>query len=243
MITVSPKTLSWSEPPIWAQPPENETILLVMRHGETFGNKSSDETTYTYTGCLTDFTLNSEGQKQAERVADKIAVLATTGKLKISAIYTSPLLRTIETVSPISKIFGLPLQQRIDLREINWGDAEGKLVKEIDVDQGWGEKEEIIEKSQTLSRREKWDLLPLIPHAEKFNAVLNRANLDIEKIAEAHRGEVVLIGTHGRVIKCLTAEALDQDDNCVPYPKNAGTVVFRSVKGEALQLIELRDNQ
>ncbi|MGE5195898.1 MAG: histidine phosphatase family protein [Anaerolineae bacterium] len=60
-------------------------------------------------------------------------------------------------------------------------------------------------------------------------------------MAEVHRGQLVLISTHGRVMKCLTAAALDKQDTAIPYPKNCGVVIFRYSEGQPLQFIEVRD--
>jgi len=231
--------LTWSEPITWSNPSSQETIFLVMRHAETYGNSAADETSYTYTGCQTNYLLNEKGTVQAEQIAKRIHALHAQKKLEISAIYASPLSRAIQTATPLATALHLPIQTRSDLREINWGIADGKLVK--DMDEEWDEKEKIIE-TQNLERTKKWDLLPIFPDAEKFNQVLDRATSELKKIAAAHKGQVVLIVTHGRVVKCLTAAALDQDDNAIPYPKNAGIVVFRYAEDQPLQFIEVRNN-
>ena len=237
---IIPAILSWVEPVTWAEPASQETIFLVMRHGETYGNNSADQASYTYTGCQTNFSLNENGTAQAELIATKISILHEQEKLKISAIYASPLTRAIQTATPIATALDLPIATRPDLREINWGIADGRLVSEMD--QQWDSAEEIIEK-QNLSREKKWDLLPVFPEAEKFNQVLNRVTSQLQRIAEHHKGQVVLIATHGRVVKCLTAAALDKDDNSIPYPKNAGIAVFRYSEGKPLEFIEVRDNR
>jgi broad specificity phosphatase PhoE len=235
-----PAILAWSEPITWSNPTPQETIFLVMRHGETFGNNSSEETTYTYTGSQTNFPLNRNGSIQVDQVAEKIKTLYALEKVKISAIYSSPLLRAIQTASPIATALNLPLETRDDLREINWGIADGKLVKEID--EIWDEEEKRVE-ALDIPRSQKWDLLPVFPNAEKFNQVLTRVTSELKDIAEKHKGQIVLIATHGRVVKCITAATLDLDDNSIPYPKNAGIVVFRYSKEQPLQCIEVRDNK
>lgn len=232
-------SLSWSDPITWDAPPSDETILLVMRHGETYGNKSSDLSSYTYTGCRTNFSLNDSGMAQAGLVAKKIAELSETKQLHVSAVYSSPLSRAQETVAPIAQLLNLPVNAREGLAEIDWGIADGKLVKEID--DVWEEDEAVIRDSTQLTRQQKWDLLPVFPEAEKFNQVLARASAELAAIAAQHPGQVVLVGTHGRVIKCLIAEALDQEDDSVPYPKNAGVIVLRAREGVPLQLIEMRE--
>lgn len=232
-------SLSWSNPVTWSKPEAQETIILVMRHGETWGNNASDENTYTYTGCGTSFSLTEQGITQANLVAQKIGELVASQTLEISAIYSSPLTRAVETATPLSEILELPIEQRENLREINWGIADGQLVRNIT--SVWGAMQKEIEAATHLSRRQKWDELPVIPEAEKYNQVLARVTQELNEIAAAHKGQVVLVVTHGRVVKCLTGDALDLEDKLIPYPKNGGIVVFRAKEGQLLEFVEVRD--
>lgn len=69
---MSLETSTWSHPISWSQPNNQETIILLMRHGETPGNDATNKDEYTMTGCRTNFELNDTGNKQADRVSEKV---------------------------------------------------------------------------------------------------------------------------------------------------------------------------
>ena len=95
------------------------TIILLIRHGENdwVGNRLA--------GRLPDIHLNKTGLCQAEN-------LATTLKdLPIKAIYSSPLERAMETAQPLSSIKNLEISICDELSEINFGDWQGKTIKQL----------------------------------------------------------------------------------------------------------------
>jgi probable phosphomutase (TIGR03848 family) len=91
-------------------------LLILIRHGETdyVGNRLA--------GHLPGVHLNTRGKQQAEALSIKLAALP------ISAIYSSPLERTMETAQPLAKLKDLPLQVLPALTEINVGDWQGKSI-------------------------------------------------------------------------------------------------------------------
>lgn len=232
--------IPWSEPIQWAQPKSEETIYLVIRHGEVYGNDASNEAEYSMTGSGVDWPLLPKGHEQAALIANKIAALQLDGNLKIDAIYSSPLTRAVQTAEYFAEALNLPLEKRDDLREIYWGDADGKLVK-FKNDQ-WGDQEKQITQ-QFPDRKTRWDHLPAIPNAEKYNALLARVTPELKKIGEVSKAKIVLIVTHGRVIKTLTSDALNKEEKEIPYPQNCGIAVFRSAPGMPLEFIEIRENK
>ena len=129
--------IPWSQPMDWANLKPQETILLLVRHGETYGNDPSDEKTYTMTGCQTDFPLNENGHAQASGISSTLGDLQKKGALKVIGVFSSYLIRAKETAEYFSDSLGVPPIAIEDLREINWGDADGKLVK-FKTEQ-WGE--------------------------------------------------------------------------------------------------------
>ncbi|HKZ70989.1 MAG TPA: histidine phosphatase family protein, partial [Anaerolineales bacterium] len=86
------------------------TQLLVIRHGEN---------EYTRTGRLAGWTkgvhLNEAGQKQAQALAERL------GKAPITATYSSPLERALETAVPLAKAKGLKVHIREGLGEVRYG--------------------------------------------------------------------------------------------------------------------------
>lgn len=67
-------------------------------------------------------------------------------------------------------------------------------------------------------RKKRWDCV-LVNGSESYNAVLYRAKGQLKKIAEDHPGEKVLVFTHGKVIRTLVEDSLENEgplkiDNC-----------------------------
>jgi probable phosphoglycerate mutase len=187
-----------------------ETTFLLVRHGQTNWNIDGR-----YSGW-TDIPLNDEGMKQAERLSDKIR----SNHPDLAAIYSSDLSRAYFTALPTSRVFQLPIEKRIALREIFWGIGEGLTPAENDL--LYKEAIEDLRKSYP-ERRERWNHA-LFSGAETYNHLLARVQNELKSIAEKHPGEKVAIFSHGRVIKTLLGEVLDTE-KC-PYPENCGIVVL-----------------
>ena len=225
------ETISWSKP-------NQETVFLIMRHGEVEGNNPKNENEYIMTGSRTDLSLNQRGMAQAEKIARKIYFLQEQGLIKIAAIYSSPLKRASETANYLSHMLELPVQYRTDLREIDWGDADGQLVKTKH--EKWDQAEQLITELMP-DRKARWDHLPPIPNAEKYNQVLAKVHSELHSISKIHKDNIVLIVTHGRVIKNLLIDSNNFDERYMPYPQNCGIAVFRTNQG-SLDFIEIRNN-
>lgn len=90
-----------------------------VRHGETEENRFRR-----YLGQA-DPLLNSRGEEQAERLAQRLS------RLQIDAVYTSDLQRCMQTAVCIAKRYGLvPIASRA-LRELAFGRWEGKTYEAI----------------------------------------------------------------------------------------------------------------
>ncbi|NJM58179.1 MAG: histidine phosphatase family protein [Synechococcales cyanobacterium RU_4_20] len=93
--------------------------LYLMRHGETRFSQTGG-----YCGAL-DVALTEAGQAMAQAFAEAYQ------DLPWAAIYCSPMQRTQATAAPIAQATGLVPQLREGLREINYGQWEGKQREEI----------------------------------------------------------------------------------------------------------------
>lgn len=212
------------------------TTILYIRHGEVPGNdpNSSD---YSYTGCKIDPSLTEKGHLQAQTSAEKLLQLQEQGKVgKITAIYSSTLKRAQETAQASSHRLGLEFQTRYDLREIDWGYANGKRVQEIQEQYG---DLEIQVKKQYLDRKIRWDHFPVFPGAETLNALLKRTSAELEKIARDHRGETIVIFGHGRVLKTLIRASDLEGKGKIPYPSNGGITEFKYSPEKGVQFVRI----
>jgi broad specificity phosphatase PhoE len=93
--------------------------LYLLRHGETFYSQTGG-----YCGAL-DVDLTPEGLEMAEAFASSYETLSW------SAIYASPMKRTITTANPLCQRIGLEPILRDGLKEIRYGEWEGKSSEEV----------------------------------------------------------------------------------------------------------------
>jgi probable phosphomutase (TIGR03848 family) len=156
------------------------TRLLLIRHGH---NDWADKK---LAGRLPDVHLNEHGQHQATELVERLAAL------KIAAIYSSPLERTIETAQPLAKARGLRIFRMPGLIEVDYGDWTGKSLK-------------------VLAQKKEWRIIQVAPSAFRFpggeamREMQQRAVATIEKIIMAHPKETVAAFSHGDVIKSIVA--------------------------------------
>ncbi len=164
-------------------------IFLLIRHGENewVGKKLA--------GRLPGVHLNKTGQQQAEKIAE---VLSTA---PIKAIYSSPMERAVETATPLAKKLNLPIVQKSDLQEIDFGDWQGKSIKQ-------------------LSRRKLWKTVQnkpeemVFPGGESFSGAQTRLAERLKTISQDHKEhEVVTCFSHSDSIRLLVAFFLNMQLN------------------------------
>jgi probable phosphomutase (TIGR03848 family) len=161
--------------------PTPATYILLIRHGENDWVGSNR-----LAGRTPEVHLNEKGQAQAASLAQMLA-----GQ-PISAVYSSPLVRCIETAQPVAAALNLPLQTEDGILEVDYGDWQGGELKE-------------------LSKQPEWQLVQHYPSAFRFPAgetlyeVQARAVGAINRIRIAHPDQVVALFSHGDVIRTTLA--------------------------------------
>lgn len=155
--------------------------LILVRHGYSQFNKENR-----FTGHL-DVHLDEVGLWQAERVGDYLF-----SHYRVDAIYSSDLSRTVQTATPTAQRFGLPIQQRKDLREMDVGRWSGCYFERVKFD--FPEEYAIYRSNRALFT---------YPDGESYVDVQKRAAKALDEIARAHDGETVMISTHGGVLRSL----------------------------------------
>jgi alpha-ribazole phosphatase len=161
------------------------TKIFLIRHGQTKWNVLGR-----YQG-QSDIELSELGLEQAKLLA------AGFPETNISAVYASDLQRAYHTAACVADVFGLKVQARKGLREIDFGDWEGKTYKEIAA--SWPDAGKTF-----FSNPEK----TVIPAGESFAAVQERGMASLQEIVKAHPGENVVVAAHGAIIRTILAEAL-----------------------------------
>ena len=94
-------------------------IIYFLRHGETTASQTGG-----YCGTL-DPDLTPEGYQMAEDFA------AAYKALPWAAVFSSPLRRAAATAKPLCEAAGIPMQRKEGLREIAYGQWEGKTPEEV----------------------------------------------------------------------------------------------------------------
>ena len=196
-----------------------KTTLLIVRHGESLGNRDELFLGHTNLG------LSELGKRQA------VALAAALRGRTIDAVYSSDLCRATETVAPAAADRGLAVIPRCDLREIFAGDWEGRRFDDLVT--LWPEE------------RAVWKLdigHACPPNGERVANVYERAFAAITAVAAENPGRTVLIGTHATPVRAITARLSGRGLSGmagIPWAPNASitTVVFEdgvaTLSGEA----------
>ncbi|WP_456429519.1 histidine phosphatase family protein [Rhodocaloribacter sp.] len=167
---------------------ETETVLYVVRHGETEYNRRR-----IVQGRKIDATLNEAGRRQAAALARRLA-----GE-RLDAIYASTLRRARETADAVAaKHPGIPVRHLRDLEEMSWGDYEGRPIDEHVL--AMYEKMEALWQAGDFSRP--------VTGGESIAEVQERGLKALDHILTRHRGKTVLVVAHGRFIRVLLASIL-----------------------------------
>jgi broad specificity phosphatase PhoE len=186
------------------------THLFLVRHGQTVWHAENR-----YAGT-TDVALDPSGYAQAER----LAVWASTAGL--AAIWCSPLSRARETAFPAARAAGLEMQVDERLREIDFGQIEGKTMAEA---------ERLFPEE---IRRFKADPVTYpMPGGEDPHQAALRAVSALRDIALAQPRQRVLVVAHNTLIRLTLCSLFS-------IPLASYRTVFPAVRNGALTEIRLQ---
>ncbi len=157
------------------------TRLYLIRHGQSAGNAEGRF------GGHSPTPLSDLGKKQAELTAKVLS------KEKIHAIYSSDLLRAVQTAQPLAKLLDLPIIQTPDFRERHVGVLEGLTFDES--------KEKYPKDYYALINR---NIHHVITRGESYRQLLRRATKALHEIFDVHRGEKIVIFSHTGAICFMT---------------------------------------
>ena len=138
--------------------------------------------------------LSDEGRGQVRRLA---ARLQEDG---VTAIYCSPMSRTVETANIIGERCGLQPQTRDGLREINHGHWEGMTRRDVE--------------AKFAEEYARWSEDPFTfepAGGESGVAVLARALPTLREIVVQHTGARILVVSHKATIRILLSSLLGFD--------------------------------
>ena len=157
------------------------TRLFLIRHGQSDGNAKGRF------GGHSPTPLSDLGRQQAELTATTLA------KEKIHAIYSSDLLRAVQTAEPLAKLIDLPIIATPAFRERKVGVLEGLTFDE----------------SKAAHPKDYYALVNrnihhVITDGESYRQLLRRATKELHEILRTHHSENVVIFSHTGAICYLT---------------------------------------
>ena len=162
------------------------TRVILVRHARTTWN---DQGKY---GGHTDVGLDELGKQQITKVAERLK------KYPIKAVYASDLQRAYQTALAIAQIHNLSVEQFGELREINFGQWEGKTYNEI------------VKEQQELM--EAWLKDPFntkIPDGETMTEMQKRVAKCLLEIVSKHPEENIVVVTHAGPIWTIISHILE----------------------------------
>jgi alpha-ribazole phosphatase len=185
--------------------------LVLVRHAEP-----TDDARGRCYGTL-DVELSPRGHEQARALA---AALAAT---PVDAVVSSPRLRALATAEPVAAAHGLRVEVDERLRELDFGDFEGRAYEEI-------------ERSEPAIFR-AWMEAPTtvrFPNGESYDDLRARAVAALEDVRACCETAVVV--THGGVIRAGLAHWLELPAHAIFRldQRHVGVTVVEWVGGEPL---------
>jgi len=185
------------------------TRLFLVRHGATVWHAENR-----YAGS-SDVALDPNGYAQAERLA------AWASEAKLAAIWCSPLTRARETAAPAARATGLVPNVDERLREIDFGQIEGKTMAEA---------QQLFPEE---IRRFKADPATYpMPGGEDPHEAAHRAVSTLRDIAVVHPNRRVLVIAHNTLMRLALCSVMG-------IPLARYRTVFPAVRNGALTEIRL----
>lgn len=143
--------------------------------------------------CNVNISLTEVGYKQAVLTGKRLK------NYNISAIYSSNLIRAMETAKEIGNILNLKFTIKEELEEIDFGELTGHTDEE-----NKAKFEFFLEKKNKM----QWDIP--YPGGESNEEVFQRASHALRKIIEKEEGSICIV-THGGTIRALLSGLLGVD--------------------------------
>lgn len=193
--------------------------IILARHGQTTANAQKR-----FQGHI-DYPLNSTGLRQATLLAPLLAQFEP-GKL-----FTSDLIRAVETARPAAELLGLTPVPSAVFREYSWGILEGLAWPEIK------------ELHPALFYRLRQDLRSVpIPGQEPLHLFRRRVRHGIEMLLADQTVRTVALVSHGRYLNALIVEFLGLDFNGPwPFSFASAAVTVLEEKGGQRRLIRFNE--
>lgn len=203
------------------------TELYFVRHGDALPDQ--DEIVL---GDYDAQALSDLGRRQAQALARRLALYT------ISAIYSSPMGRSVQTARPLAEALGLEVVIDDDLREVELGPIGGEAEGLTDPAAVAALlRQRLREIAEVAVTGGDWSV---IPGSEPRAAMRARITAAVARIHAAHPGERVAVFSHGGLINAYFAALLDLDRDYF-FPAANTSVSVARVLGERRLLMALND--
>lgn len=201
------------------------TKLFLIRHGQSAGNAEGRF------GGHGPTPLSDLGRQQAEATASFLA------KEGVNVIYTSDLLRAVQTAEPLSRLTGVPLTATQAFRERHVGVLEGLTFDES--------KEKYPKDFYALVNR---TVHHVISGGESYRHLLRRSTAALNEILRTHQGQKIAIYSHTGALCFLTLYllgAIRRDTKQTPWivTSNCGVNRFEIRSRRNIRLLALNDTR
>jgi probable phosphomutase (TIGR03848 family) len=195
------------------------TTLYLIRHG------ANDLLGKRLPGWMPGVHLNALGHDQAKSIARVLQ------DVRFSAVYASPLERTMETAAPLAAQAGLEIQSRPDLRDVYPGAWQGKKLASLRRSKAWL----TIQAAPSLAS---------FPQGESFTQAQQRVVAELERIRHSHprADDHVAVFSHADIIMLAIAHyvgmPLDLYRRLAVEPGSISVLLFSD---RSIRLLHLND--
>jgi broad specificity phosphatase PhoE len=163
-------------------------IALLMRHAHT------TPVGHSVAGRQPGIGLSADGRRDVARLVHALTWAP------LSAVYTSPLERAVQTALPLAAAHGLDVQARPGLTDIDFGAWTGKALEQLSADPEW-----------ERFNRDREHACP--PGGEPLADVQRRVVAELMTLARPHAGEMIALVSHAEPIRCVLAACAGQSLN------------------------------
>ena len=193
--------------------------LILVRHGQTPWNKKGRFQGQSLVG------LNQRGIMQAQRVAEALL------PMKLTALYSSPLPRTLMTAQEISRELCIPVVPLEGIKEVNLGEMEGKTGQEMRT-----------EYAQVYATWRRDPSEVVFPGGESMLALQERAWRATEDIEKTHPRDVIVAVSHNFAIRAILCRFLGLPFSRFPCLRvDLASISIIQVNSKSRQVLTIND--
>jgi len=204
---------------------DTATRVLLVRHGQSQGNAEQRF------GGHSSTPLSERGRQEAEATARALQ------SESITAIYSSDLLRAVETATPLAEALGLEIIQTSAFRERSVGHMEGLTFEEAATQHP--------DEYAALLRR---DFEHVLLGGESYRQLLDRGSQQLDRIIEEHRGATIVVFSHTGTIYILALHLMGALDAPTLRPvwiasSNCGISRFNLHSDDFVRVLAINDTR